>query len=140
MRYPVEFIPEDNGTITVYVPDIPGCHTFGGDQSEALARAVDAAEGMLAAMIQDGEGIPPPSGAEGRATIAIPAISVAKIGLYQALREVGMEKAELAHRLGWQLPEMDRVLDLNYPAKLEQVEVALRALGKQLEVQVLDAA
>ena len=74
MHYPVELAPEDNGTVTVYVPDIPGCHTFGDDRSEALARAVDAAEAMLAAIIADEEDIPFPSNAAGRATIAIPAV------------------------------------------------------------------
>ena len=140
MHYPVELAPEDNGTVTVYVPDIPGCHTFGDDRSEALARAVDAAEAMLAAIIVDGEDIPLPSNAAGRATIAIPAANVAKIGLYRAMREAKVGKAELADRLGWRLPQVDRVLDLNRASKFEEIEVALRALGKQIEIQVLDAA
>ena len=140
MRYPVECVPEDNGTITVYVPDIPGCHTFGEDRSEALVRAVDAAEGMLAAMMADGEEIPAPSQEGGRATIAIPAMSAAKIALYQAMRQAHVSKPELARRLGWQVPQIGRVLDLNHASKLEQVEAALQALGKQIEIQVLDAA
>ena len=140
MHYPVEFVPEDNGTITVYVPDLPGCHTFGHDRAEALTRAVDAAEGMLAALLADGEDIPIPSEAAGRPTIALPAMSVAKIALYQAMRNAKIGKAELAQRIGWELPQVERVLDLGHGSKIEQVEVALRALGKQIEIQVLDAA
>ncbi len=140
MRYPVELVPEDNGTITAYVADIPGCHTFGEDSSEALGRAVDAAEAMLAAMIADDENIPAPSEAGGRPTIAIPAMSVAKIALYKAMRETKVGKAELARRLGWSPALVDRVLDLNAGSNLEQVELALRAVGKQIEIQVLDAA
>lgn len=140
MRYPVEMTPEDNGTVTVYVPDIPGCHTFGSDLAEALARAVDAAEAMLAARIADREDIPPPSPVAGRPTITIPAMSVAKIGLYEAMQQAKVGKAELGRRLGWHLPQVDRVLDLNHASKFDQIEAALQALGKEIEIRVLDAA
>src|SRR5690348_6984495 len=100
MRYPVEFVPEDNGTITAYVPDIPGCHSFGEDRSEALARAADAAEAMLGAIVADQQDIPMPSAPDGRETVTIPAMIVAKIGLYQAMRDTKVGKAELAKRLG----------------------------------------
>lgn len=140
MQYPVEFVSEDNGTITVYVPDIPGCHTFGEDRGQALTRAVDAAEGMISAMIADGEEIPPPSDSRGRPAITIPPMTVARIGLYRAMRQAGIERAELAHRMGWRRAEVDRVLDLNRSARLEFVEAALRALGKHIQIQVLDAA
>ena len=140
MRYPVEFVAEDNGTVTVYLPDIPGCHTFGDDQSDALVRAVDAAEAMLSAIIADGEDIPAPSDKAGRATIAIPVASGAKLALYQAMREAKVDKAELARRLGWREPQVDRLLDLNQAAELDQIEAALQALGKEIEIRVLDAA
>ena len=140
MRYPVEIVPEDNGTVTVYVPDIPGCHTFGEDAAEALGRATEAAEAMLAARIDDREDIPLPSPAAGRTTITIPAISVAKIGLYQAMQQAQIGKAELGRRLGWHLPQIDRVLDLNHASKFDQIEAALQALGKKIEIRVLDAA
>src|SRR5687767_8101939 len=104
MRYPVEFVAEDDGTASIYVPDLPGCHTFGDNQSEALVHAVDAAEGMLAAMMADGEEIPAPSDPAGRETIAIPPMSVAKVALYAAMRQAEVGKAELARRLGWHLP------------------------------------
>ena len=140
MRYPVEFVPEDNGTVTIYVPDIPGCHTFGEDRPQALARAIDAAEGMLAARIADGEDIPPPSDPAGRSTIAIPAISVAKLALNKAMRDAGIGGTELAKQLGWDPSQVARVLDLNEGSKFEQVEIALQALGKHIEIQILDAA
>jgi antitoxin HicB len=67
-------------------------------------------------------------------------MSAAKVALYRAMREAGVGKAELARRLGWHLPQVDRVLDLLHASKLEQIELALRALGKRLVVEVKDAA
>jgi len=37
----------DDGKISVTVPDLPGCHTFGDDTADALIMAKDAIEGWL---------------------------------------------------------------------------------------------
>ena len=37
---------------------------------------------------------------------------MAKTALYEAMREQGVGRAELARRLRWHLPQVDRVLDL----------------------------
>lgn len=140
MRFPVELIEEENGTVTAVVPDIPGTHSFGGDAVEALVRVVDAIESMMMALIADREDIPVPSAANGRPTVALPALTTAKIGLYRAMRETGIGKAELARRLGWHLPQVDRALDLRHASRLDMIEAALRALGKQLSVEVEEAA
>ena len=54
------------------------------------------------------------------------------------MREQGIGKAELARRLGWHLPQIDRVLDVNHNSRLDQMEAALGAIGRQLEVTVSD--
>jgi antitoxin HicB len=140
MRYPVRLIHEDNGTITAIVTDIPGAHTFGDDEAEALERAVDAAESAIIALMADREPIPYPSRAKRRPTVALSALSSAKIALYRAMLEAGVGKAALARRLRWHMPQVDRVLDLRHASRLDQVEAALAALGRQLHVEVLPAA
>jgi antitoxin HicB len=140
MRYPVELIDEDNGTVAAVVPDIPGAHSFGDDAGEALVRVVDAIETMLMALMADREDIPEPSPADGHPTVALPALTTAKIGLYRAMREAGVGKAELARRLGWHLPQVDRALDLKHASRLDMIEAALGSLGKQLNVEVEEAA
>jgi antitoxin HicB len=50
------------------------------------------------------------------------------------------EKAALARKLGWHLPQIDRVLDLRHASRLDQVEAALAALGRELHVEVRPAA
>ncbi|MCL2602904.1 MAG: type II toxin-antitoxin system HicB family antitoxin [Defluviitaleaceae bacterium] len=51
----------DDGKIGVTVPDLPGCHTFGEDLSDALIMAKDAVEGWLWDAENNQEPIPPAS-------------------------------------------------------------------------------
>jgi antitoxin HicB len=60
--------------------------------------------------------------------------------LYRAMRERGVRKADLARRLGWHGPQIDRLLDLNHASRLDQIEAALAALGKRLTLDLADAA
>lgn len=140
MRYPVHLIHEDNGTVTAVVPDLPGARTFGDDEAEALERAADAAETAIIALMADREPIPLPSRPKRRPTVALSALTAAKIALYGAMLEAGVGKAALARRLGWHMPQVDRVLDLRHTSKLDQVEAALGVLGRELHVEVRPAA
>ena len=38
------------------------------------------------------------------------------------MRVAGIGKAELGRRLGWHGPQIDRLLDLNHPSKIEQID------------------
>jgi antitoxin HicB len=140
LAYPVVLEPDDNGTLLVTFPDLPEAVTFGADEGDALRRAVDALETILAARIADQEEVPLPSAAGGRPCVVLPALVTAKVLLYRTMREVGVSQAELARRLGWHRPQVDRLLDLNHPSRLDQIEAALAALGKRLDIRMSDAA
>jgi len=93
MRYRVT-LEREKGLVNVYFPDVPGVQTFGDDEQEALARAVDALESMFMALIQDRENIPRPRAPKrGEKTVTLPALTVAKLELYQAMRAAGVGKA-----------------------------------------------
>jgi len=140
MRYRVT-LEREKGLVNVYFPDVPGVQTFGDDEQEALGRAVDALESMFMVLIQDRENIPRPRAPKrGEKTITLPALTVAKLELYQAMRAAGVGKAELARRLNCHLPQIDRLLDLAHASRLDQLEQAFAALGKRLEVAIQDAA
>lgn len=47
-----------------------------------------------------------------------------------------MKNSELARRLGWHMPQVDRLFDLKHASCFDQIEVAARALGRALEVWV----
>lgn len=133
--YPVTLTPDD-GTVLVTFPDVPEAITFGADEDEALLQAVDALESALAFYVDARKPLPVPSAAEGRPTVRPSALECAKLGVYQAMMEQGLRKTDLARRLGWHLPQVDRLFDLSHASRFEQIEAAARALGRQIEVRV----
>ncbi len=67
-------------------------------------------------------------------------LSGAKIALSDAMIARRVRKSELARRLGVHMPQVDRLLDLNYSSKIEQLEAALAAVGEEIEIGIRDAA
>jgi antitoxin HicB len=132
--YSVKLSKDTNGTILVDVPAIPQAHTFGEDREEALARAVDAIETALSMYVDDRREIPKPDAGPRRTLVCLPALTEAKLILYQALRAQGIGKAELARRLNSHLPQIDRLLALDHASRLDQLEAAFRVLGKRLTI------
>ncbi len=134
--YPVILTPDD-GTVLVTFPDVPEAITFGADTDEALLQAVDALESALSFYVDDRKPLPVPSKAKrGQKTVRPSALECAKLGVYQAMTEQGIRKSELARRLGWHLPQVDRLFDLRHASRFDQIEAAARALGRHVEVTV----
>jgi antitoxin HicB len=138
MDYPVKLERDDNDTILVSFPDFPEAHTYGDDIDDALAHASDALATAVDAYIKDRRDIPAPSDAPARHRVTVPALVEAKIRLYEAMREAKIGKSELARRLDWHLPQVDRLLAMTHGSKLEQLETAFRAIGKRLVIGVED--
>ena len=138
--YPIVLEPDDNGTLLVTCPDLPEVTSFGDDREDALRHAADALEEALAARIAHHDDIPLASPARGRPVPALAPLIEAKVQLYRLAREAGMTKAELGRRLGWHAPQVDRLFELRHHSRIEQVEQALRVIGKRLVVRVEDAA
>lgn len=132
LDYPVELTPDDNGTLLVTAPNFPELTTFGEDRKDALARAEDALEEAIAARIAHRDDVPRPSG--GRVTVTLGSLTAVKVLLYRGMREQGVGKAELARRLNWHLPQVDRALDIGHKSRLDQLDAALLAIGLQLRI------
>ena len=134
LSYPI-ILEEDDGTLLVTSPDFPELTTFGEDRDEAIARAVDALEEAIAGRMHSRQDIPLPStGAADTASATLPTLTAVKLMLYQGMRERKIGKAELARRLGWHLPQVDRVLNVQHSSRLEQMDAALGAIGLRLDV------
>lgn len=142
LNYPVDLTPDDNGTILATLPDVPGAITYGEDEREALANAIDALESILVALITDRRDIPVPSAARGRKTVSPSLLGSLKISIYRAMRERGWRKADLARAMALNPRQIDRLLDLRHSSTIAQLEQALTACGKRVEVDLrkLDAA
>lgn len=134
--YPVTLTPDD-GTILVTFPDVPEAITFGADEDEALLQAVDALESALAFYVADRKPLPKPSKPKrGQKTVCPDALECGKLGVYQAMVEQGIKKSDLARRLGWHMPQIDRLFDLRHASKFDQIEAAANVLGKHVQVQI----
>ena len=133
LTYPIA-LEDDDGTLLATSPDFPELTTFGIDREDALGRAADALEEAIAARIHDGRDIPSPS--RGRQVAVLPTLTAVKVMLYQGMREQGIGKAELARRLGWHLPQVDRILDVRHNSRMDQVDAAMGAIGRHLHVKV----
>lgn len=135
--YPI-YLEEDGNTILATSPDFPELTTFGEDYDEAQTRALNAVQEAIAARIHDRRDIPPPSpGGDGR--IPLPTLTAVKVILYQGMRDQSITKTDLARRLGWHLPQVDRALDVNHHSRLDQMDDALQAIGCRLSVSAVSS-
>src|SRR5436309_7877347 len=139
--YPAKLTPDPDGGFTVTFRDVPEAITEGESREEALLRAEGALESALAMYIAGKEPLPKASiPKRGEVMVPLSALGMAKTALYDAMREQKVGRAELARRLQWHLPQINRVLDPRHASKMEQVEAALAALGLRLVVDVAKAA
>jgi antitoxin HicB len=134
--------PEPEGGFTVTFPEIGLAATYGATRDEALRRAEDMLEEAVLGLIAHGDEVPEPrppldSGAgdaNQRVPIELPAITAAKLEVYRAMREAGLDDAQLAQRLGWPAKKITHIFDGYHAVRLEQLEAALAALGRRLVV------
>lgn len=135
-NYRVTLAPDDD-TVLVTFADVPEAITFGVNEQEALMQAVDALEIGLWFYADARQPLPVPSKAKrGQKTVSPSSLECAKLGVYKAMPDQGMRKAELAHRLSWHMPRVDRVFDLRHVPKFEQFGSAAAVLGKRLVLSV----
>jgi antitoxin HicB len=134
--------PEPEGGFTVTFPEIGFRATYGATWDEALRQAEDMLEETVLGLIAHSEEVPEPApqndaaagDATRRAPIALPALTAAKLELYRAMRQAGLDEAQLAQRLGWPPKKIAHILDGYHAVRLEQLEAALAALGRRLVV------
>ncbi len=136
-EFPVTLTKDDNGSVIARFVDVPEVITFGADEDEALLNAIDALETGLSFYVDELKVLPLPSIAKkGEKTVTPSPLECAKLGIYKAMTEQGIKKAELARRLGWDIPQVDRLFDLRHASKIDQIEAAAHVLGKQINIEI----
>jgi antitoxin HicB len=140
IAYLIKLEPDDNGTLLVTCPDLPGVVTYGEDRTAAIHHAADAIETWIASLMADGRDVPRPRPAQrlkrDEALVRLPALTSLKIELFWAMRDAGVTRAELARRLNWNREPVERLLRLDHRSRLEQIEAAFAALGRTIDVSV----
>ena len=135
-KYPAT-ITKDGRDLLVTFKDVPEAITFGKTESDALSKAVDALETGLSFYVDARKPLPKPSKAKrGQKLVSPSALESAKLGVYQAMMNQGIKKAELARRLGWHMPQIDRLFDLKHSSKFDQIEAAATVLGCHIEITI----
>jgi antitoxin HicB len=139
LNYPVILTPDDNGTVMAQVAGLPGA-TYGKDEDEALANAVDLLETVLMGYIVDRREIPAPAAAKGRPMVSPSLLGSLKLALYQAMRARGWRKADLARAMELNPRQIDRLLDLGHASTIGQLEEALAKCGVRAVVETQSLA
>jgi antitoxin HicB len=132
--YAFQFTAEEEGWV-ITCRDFPEAIS----QANAGENRVEVAEGCLQATlesrIRDNEPLPVPSKLRrGELAITADASTAAKAALYDAMREAGISKTELARKLGVDEKEIRRMLDTGHGTKLPRIAEAVAALGHHLHV------
>ena len=141
LSYPATLPRDTDGSVIAQFRDVPEALTHGTSEDGAATWAQDALMVALPIYMDEGRDIPVPSKAKrGERMVPLPAMSAAKLAIYQAMRERRVRQLDLAQQLNIDAKQVRRLLDLNHNSTLPQLSAALEALGKRLVVDVRDAA
>jgi antitoxin HicB len=139
--YPAKFTAGSDGRTLVEFVDLAHVATDGKDDREAMEEAMDALGSDLSIRLSRREEIPTPSSAKrGQRLVPVPLWLAPKLALYLAMREQKVNNSDLARRLGLHERVIRRMLDPRHATKAEKIQAALAVLGKQMTVEVRDAA
>jgi antitoxin HicB len=137
MRYPANVKP-DGKFFLVTLPDFPEAITQGDDVEDALVHAADVLESVVDHYIENSLSLPAPSKPKrGQHLVELPASYAAKILLLNEMAAQKVRPAELARRLKMTRQEVNRLIDWRHTSKIDGIAVALKALGKTLEMRAV---
>ncbi|MCP1446412.1 antitoxin HicB [Pseudomonas sp. GGS8] len=135
--YAIRFEEDNEPGVAVFCRDLPQLNSYGDNRDHAISEALDAIETTLSIYVDERRAIPAASAPlAGEHVVHLPAVTVAKIALWNAMMERDMRKADLCRLLGVHQAQGDRLVDFLHTSKMEQLENALAALGKRLSVSV----
>jgi antitoxin HicB len=138
LKYPANFEPAEEGGFVITFPDIPEAISQGEDVDDAMVHAADVLESALDWYLEDGRPIPAPSKPKrGQYLIELPASLSAKVLLVNEMVSQKVRPAELARRLKITPQEVTRLIDVHHTTKIDGIAVALKALGKTLEMRAV---
>jgi antitoxin HicB len=133
---------KEKGGFVVTFPEFAWGVTQGDTEAEAVANAADALAMIIGDDIEKGEPLPDPRHYRGKKyrSIRLPALIAAKTELYRAFTSSGIRKAELARRLGIAKTNVDRLFNLKHSSRIEHLDAAFRAIGKEMLIDIRTAA
>jgi antitoxin HicB len=134
--YPYTVFQSEDGAWQVRFSDVPEALTEGDTEGEAHALATDVLLAALRGLVKMKRDIPEPSAVGAGAVAVVPMLQSAKLALYQAMREDGLNNVTLARKLGLVEGDVRRMIDLDHQTRIGTLEQALWQLGKQMASEV----
>ena len=139
--YPVILTSDENDTIIAEFSDVPEAMTVCSDETNAISWAQDALIVALTVYIEDRRDIPLPSETKkDQKAIHLPPQIAMKLAIYKSMRDQKMTQAALGDCLGVDGRQVRRILDLDHNTTLAQLTSALSCLGKEVVIDIRDAA
>jgi antitoxin HicB len=137
LAYPVTLTPDKkDGGYVVTFRDIPEAITQGETLEEALSMAAEALESAMDFYFDGRRSVPMPSpGKRRQHLVELPASLTAKVLLLNEMIHQKVRPAELARRLGTTPQTVNRLTNLKHTSKIDSIAVAMKALGKTLEIR-----
>jgi len=136
LSYPARVV-RDGDSYMVSFPDIPEALTGGPTREHALEMAVDALTTAMDFYFEDRRTVPAPSEPKrGQVMVDLPPSVGAKVLLLNEMIAQGTRNADLARRMNVRPQEVNRLTDLRHPTKIDTVALALKTLGRKLELSL----
>jgi antitoxin HicB len=132
---PISVQADDNDTFLITSPMLPEVTTFAETADDIERRARDAVEEAIAGRIAGWKDIVPQ---EGDQYVRLPLLSGLKLALFLLCKTQGVTRADLMRRMNVQRETVDRLFRLDHASKLDQIEDAFRAIGKEVDLSVED--
>lgn len=136
MKYPAHFLPDTGGFVVTF-RDIPEAITQGDDEAEAVEMAKDVLLSSMDVYFEKKRPVPLPSKPlPGERLIALPASVAVKVLLLNEMLAQNVIASELARRMDTTRQEVHRLIDLKRTTRIDRIEEALGALGRDLDLGV----
>ena len=141
MIYLIDIERLANGTQRATCKAFPEFTALGRDRKHVRRNAAVLLEKVIAARLNQGRPLPKPA-TEGQverhtdAVIKLQEMAVQKCLLYFALKQSGLDRAELARRLGWSREAVDGLFNLDHPSRLDHIDTAFKMLQRDVGGQV----
>ncbi|MDJ0023633.1 type II toxin-antitoxin system HicB family antitoxin [Pantoea eucrina] len=138
--YPVRLVQNTSASVyAIACRDLPFVHATGDTADKTLQNASEAV--ILAISVVMGERRMVPTGSKvqrGEHLVSIPVLVAMKVVLHNMMIEKGMRKADLGRSLNLKNPQIERLLDLHHPSKVELVEKAIHQLGRAIRLTAVE--
>ncbi len=133
--YPCRIERDGDGWVASF-PDVPEALTGSHDYEETVELAADALVTALSrSYVERRRELPPPGARTAdEVLIPVPALVAGKLALYSTMRRNQITRVELARRLAVSVTTARRIVDPQHRSHIEQVERALRAVGRMLVI------